>query len=100
MTAPGGHTIPAAISFNAKAGSHIATFNELDDPGPMTETFETVPATALQSALIEAYGTRLGVGRLTLPLNIDGSTSPLSRDCVFPKSRHGQQQPNKPEIHR
>lgn len=33
-----------------------------------------------------------------MPLHIDGSASPLSRDCVFPNSKQGQQQPKRPGI--
>jgi hypothetical protein len=47
MTAPGGHAVSAAISFNPEAGSHVASLHTLYDPGPMTERFETVPSTAL-----------------------------------------------------
>jgi hypothetical protein len=56
MTAPGGHAVPATISFNAEACSHVTPLHPLYDPGPMTKPFETVPSTALWVELVETRG--------------------------------------------
>ena len=60
LTAPGRHAVPAAISFDAEAGSHVTSLHELYDPSPMTEYFKAVPSTALGVVLVETRETARG----------------------------------------